>query len=60
MQLLAHQVAMGHRDRLRSALPDAPVIPDAPRGRPAVRLRAQLASALHAAADRLDPHAGPA
>ncbi|GAA3175906.1 hypothetical protein [Nonomuraea roseoviolacea] len=51
MQVLAHQTAMGYRDSLHEALPDAPV--RASRSRAQVRRR--LAGALRSTADRLDP-----
>lgn len=51
MQVLAHQTAMGHRESLYQALPDAPVRPHRDR----TPVRARLAHTLRWTADRLDP-----
>ncbi|NUW36557.1 hypothetical protein HTZ77_34895 [Nonomuraea sp. SMC257] len=51
MQVLAHQTAMGYRDSLREALPEAPV----KASRDGARVRRRLAVALRSTADRLDP-----
>jgi hypothetical protein len=53
METLAKLAIDGTIGEARSALPDAPVVPDGEPRRPAVRLA--LASLLHRVADRLEP-----